>query len=108
MPKIQSRGRPSILQEDCIQKNVSVWGINISLRVIDLRKKKGSYSAVFISSYGKNIMLNIQSWGRPSILQEDCTQKNISVSSINILLWIIDLRKTILPFLRQSREKYYA
>jgi hypothetical protein len=24
-----------------------VWGINISLRVIDLRKKKGSYLAVF-------------------------------------------------------------
>jgi hypothetical protein len=45
MLKIQSWGPPSILQEDCIQKNISVWGINISLRVIDLRKKKGSYSA---------------------------------------------------------------
>jgi hypothetical protein len=36
--KIQSCCRLSILQEDCIQKNISVWGINILLRVIDLRK----------------------------------------------------------------------
>jgi hypothetical protein len=46
MLKIQSWGQPSILQEDCIQKNISVYGINISLLLIDLRKKKGSYSAV--------------------------------------------------------------
>jgi hypothetical protein len=47
MLKIQSWGRLSILQEDCIQKNISVWGINISLWLIDLGEKKGSYSAVF-------------------------------------------------------------
>jgi hypothetical protein len=35
MLKIQSWGRMSILQEDCNQKNISVLGINISLRVID-------------------------------------------------------------------------
>jgi hypothetical protein len=47
MLKIQSWDRLSILQEDCIQKNISFWSINISLWVIDLRKKKGSYSSVF-------------------------------------------------------------
>jgi hypothetical protein len=36
MIKIQSWGWPSILQEDCIQKNISFWGINISLRLIDV------------------------------------------------------------------------
>jgi hypothetical protein len=45
--KIESSGRPSILQEDCIQKNISVWGINISLRLIDLREKKDSYLDIF-------------------------------------------------------------
>jgi hypothetical protein len=53
MLKIQSWGGLSILQEDCIQKNISVWGINILLRVIDLWKKKGSYSAVFKAVEGK-------------------------------------------------------
>jgi hypothetical protein len=53
MLKIQSWGPLSILQEDCIQKNISVSGINISLRVIDLRVKKGSYSAVFKAARGK-------------------------------------------------------
>jgi hypothetical protein len=47
MLKNQSWGRLSILQEDCIQKNISVLGINILLRVIELQTKKGSYSAVF-------------------------------------------------------------
>jgi hypothetical protein len=58
MLKIQSWSRPSILQEDCIQKNISVWGINISLRVIDLcKKKKGSYLAVFKAVEGKILCL---------------------------------------------------
>jgi hypothetical protein len=56
-------------------------------------------------------MLKIQSWGRLSILQEDCIQKNISVWGINISLRLIDLgerRVPICPFLKQLREKYYA
>jgi hypothetical protein len=57
MPKIQSWGRPSIIQEDCIQKNISVWGIKISLRVIDLGKKKGSNSVVFKAVMGKILCL---------------------------------------------------
>jgi hypothetical protein len=51
--KIQSRGRQTFRQEDCIQKNISVWGINISLRVIELRKKNGSYKSVLESFKGK-------------------------------------------------------
>jgi hypothetical protein len=51
--KIQSGGQPLILQRDCIQKNILVWGINILFRVIELRKKKGSYSAVFEAVEGK-------------------------------------------------------
>jgi hypothetical protein len=53
-------------------------------------------------------MLKIQSWGRPSILQEDGNQKNISVLGINILLRVIDLRDRRVPirtFLKQLREK---
>jgi hypothetical protein len=57
MLNIQSWGRPSIIQEDCIQKNISVWGIKISLPVIDLRKKKGSYSAVFKAVEKKKLYL---------------------------------------------------
>jgi hypothetical protein len=57
MLKIQSWGRLSILQEDCIQKNISVWGINISLGLIDLREKKDSYSAVFKAVMGKMLCL---------------------------------------------------
>jgi hypothetical protein len=34
-------------RQSYIGKNISVWGINISLRVIELPEKKGSYSAVF-------------------------------------------------------------
>jgi hypothetical protein len=33
--KIQSGGWTSILQHDCLTKIISVWGINISLRVIE-------------------------------------------------------------------------
>jgi hypothetical protein len=36
-------------------------------------------------------MLNFQFGGRPSILQRDNIKKNISVSSINISLWVIEL-----------------
>jgi hypothetical protein len=45
--KIQSRDQPPILAGDYIKKYISVWSINISLRVTDLRKKKGSYLVVF-------------------------------------------------------------
>jgi hypothetical protein len=37
----------SILQGNWTKENISVWGINISLRVIELLQKKGSYSAIF-------------------------------------------------------------
>jgi hypothetical protein len=33
--KIQSGGWPSILKQDCLTTIISVWGINISLRVIE-------------------------------------------------------------------------
>jgi hypothetical protein len=35
MLKIQSGGQSSILQGDCIPRNISIWGINILLRVLD-------------------------------------------------------------------------
>jgi hypothetical protein len=57
MLKIQYWGWMSILQEDCIKKNISFWSVNISLRVIDLRKKKGSPSAVFKAVEGKILFL---------------------------------------------------
>jgi hypothetical protein len=55
--KIQSRDLPSILQGDCIQKNISVAGINILLWVIELYKKKGSYLVVFEAAEWKNVCL---------------------------------------------------
>jgi hypothetical protein len=39
--KIQSGGWPLILEQDYVTKNISVWGINISLRVIEDAKKDG-------------------------------------------------------------------
>jgi hypothetical protein len=51
--KIQSGGWPSILKQDCLTKIISVWGINILLRVIEVLKKKGSYSDVFMGVEGK-------------------------------------------------------
>jgi hypothetical protein len=51
--KIQSRGRTSIIQGDCITIIFLVWGIIILLRVIELRKKKGSYFPVFKGVEGK-------------------------------------------------------
>jgi hypothetical protein len=44
---IQFGGRPSILQKDYIAKNISVSGVNISRRVIELAEKKGSHLVVF-------------------------------------------------------------
>jgi hypothetical protein len=38
--KNQSRGRPSILQRDCILKNILFWCITVSLWVIELAKKR--------------------------------------------------------------------
>jgi hypothetical protein len=55
--EIQSGGRPTILQGDCIQRNISVCGINISLRVIELLKKKGLYKAVFEAVEGNILCL---------------------------------------------------
>jgi hypothetical protein len=83
MLKIQSWGRPSILQEDCIQKIISVWGMNISLWV-DL--------AVFKAVEGKILCLKFNHGaGRQSY-------------------WKIAYRKIYQswPFLQQLREKYYA
>jgi hypothetical protein len=33
--------------ENLFQQNISVWGINISLRVIEVHEKKVFYSAIF-------------------------------------------------------------
>jgi hypothetical protein len=38
--KVRVGGRPSIVQGDSIKTNISVLGINILLRVIELQKKK--------------------------------------------------------------------
>jgi hypothetical protein len=54
---IQYGGRPSILHRDYITKKISVSGINISLWVIELPEKKGSYSAVFERVEGKMLCL---------------------------------------------------
>jgi hypothetical protein len=53
VPNIRFEGRQSILQRDCIVKNISVWGLNILLWVIELPEKKGSYSAIFRRVDGK-------------------------------------------------------
>jgi hypothetical protein len=55
--KIQSGGWSTVLQRYFTQKNISVQGINISLRVIELQKKKGSYSSVLESFEGKALCL---------------------------------------------------
>jgi hypothetical protein len=54
---IQFGSRPLILQIDYITKDKIVWGINISLWVIELPEKKGSYSAVFERVEGKLLYL---------------------------------------------------
>jgi hypothetical protein len=61
----------SILQRDYIAKNISVYGINILLRVIELPEKKGYSSAVFERVEVKTCVPNIQLGGRTSILQSD-------------------------------------
>jgi hypothetical protein len=50
---IQFGRRQSILQRDYIAKNISVWGLNILLWVIELPEKKGSFSAIFEGVDGK-------------------------------------------------------
>jgi hypothetical protein len=55
--KIQSEWRPSILQGDCNHQNILSRALNISLWVIELRKKKGSYSSVFKTVEGKLLCL---------------------------------------------------
>jgi hypothetical protein len=51
--KIQSGVLPLIPQGDCIAKNSSVWGINISPRVLAVRTKKGSHLSAFELVEGK-------------------------------------------------------
>jgi hypothetical protein len=47
-------GRPAVnLTGRLHPENMAVRGINISLRVIELRNKKGTYSAVFKAVQGK-------------------------------------------------------
>jgi hypothetical protein len=55
--KIQSGSLPSILQGECIPKKISFSAINISLWVIELRKKNGSYSVIFKAIEGKLLCL---------------------------------------------------
>jgi hypothetical protein len=45
--KIQSRGRPLILQKGSTTKNISVGGINVLLLVIGFAKKKGCHLSIF-------------------------------------------------------------
>jgi hypothetical protein len=40
-----------------LENNISLWGINLSLRVIQLREKKGSYSDIFEGNEGKLLCL---------------------------------------------------
>jgi hypothetical protein len=75
--KILSGDRPSILQGDCITKNILVGVINISFRVIELRENKGLFSAIFKIVRGKNFVLENLSGDWPSILQGDCISKNM-------------------------------
>jgi hypothetical protein len=49
----------SILPGDCITKNISIGGINISLRVIELRKKNGFYLAIYKRVERKLLCLQI-------------------------------------------------
>jgi hypothetical protein len=84
--KIQSGGWHSILKGDCNPEKCIIWGINISLQVIELRKKKGSYSAVFKAVERKlwcfkfNLEDGLQSY------REIAIQINISAWGINISL----------------------
>jgi hypothetical protein len=52
--KIQFRVRPLILQGDWIQKNISVWAINNSLRVIAVAEKR----RVAIYPFSKELRVN--------------------------------------------------
>jgi hypothetical protein len=54
---IPFRDRPSILQREHIVNNISILGINISLLVIELPEKKGSYLAIFERVEGKLLCL---------------------------------------------------
>jgi hypothetical protein len=54
---IQFGRRPSILQRDYIANNISVYGINILLWVIELPEKNGSSLSVFERVEGKLLCL---------------------------------------------------
>jgi hypothetical protein len=58
--KIQSGGWPLILEQDYVTKNISVWGKNISLRVIEDAKKTGCYLSVVKGVKRKTIVAKIQ------------------------------------------------
>jgi hypothetical protein len=59
------------------QKYRSVWGINISLQVIKLRKKKGSYSDIFEAVADLKFNLEI---GRQFYRLGDCASRKIYIS----------------------------
>jgi hypothetical protein len=61
VPKIQSGGRPSILQKDCIQLTetcISLGHIHLT-RGNRVAEKKGSYSSVFEAVEGKLLCLKL-------------------------------------------------
>jgi hypothetical protein len=75
------------------EKNILVWGINISLRLIELRKNKGSYLAVFEAVERKLWCLKSHLESGLQSYREIVIHKNVSFWGINILLRVIELRK---------------
>jgi hypothetical protein len=55
--KIQFGGCPSILQEDYITQNISVWGVNIWLGALQVGEKEEFDSAVFAGVEGELLCL---------------------------------------------------
>jgi hypothetical protein len=75
-----------------------------------LPKKKGSYLAVF-RELRRKLCAENSSGGRPSIQQKNCLSKNSSISGINLLLWVIEVRKKkgcYLAVLRELRRNLCA
>jgi hypothetical protein len=75
-----------ILQGDCIKKKISVLGKNMSLRVIELLKKRGSYSAVFKAVKQKLLCLEFHLEASCKSNREIATRKKISLGQ-NICSW---------------------
>jgi hypothetical protein len=76
--QIQSGGWPSILQGDCNPEKCIIWGINILLLVTELRKKKGSYTAVFEAVERKLWCLKFSLEAGLQSYREIAIQKNVS------------------------------